>query len=150
MHIQDNNNGIYAGFFVRLAAYLVDIIIVSVALLTLRTPMWIASLFKADIPLMQPILFEFSTLDIFLYLLTVLYFILMTYIKGTTIGKQLFRLRVVSANPEEKLSLINVIYRETIGRYLSSLLFIGYILIAANNDKRALHDILCDTYVIYN
>lgn len=150
MHIQDNNNRVYAGFFVRLAAYLVDIIIVSLVLLTLKTPMWIATIFSSNNPLVQPILFQFSIWDIFLYILTVLYFVLMTYIKGTTIGKQLFRLKVISSNPEEKLSLVNVIYRETIGRYLSSLLFIGYILIAANNDKRALHDILCDTQVIYN
>ena len=52
---------------------------------------------------------------------------------------------------EEKLSIIDVIYRETIGRYLSGLvLCIGYILIALDNRKRSLHDMLCDTVVIYN
>ena len=52
---------------------------------------------------------------------------------------------------EEKLPIIDVIYRETIGRYLSGLILcIGYILIAFDNRKRALHDMLCDTVVIYN
>lgn len=153
MLIQEDTNVnevVYAGFFVRLAAYLIDIIIVTLALATLRFPMWIVSLINPENPLLQPVLFKFTLWDIILYLLGATYFILMTYFKGTTIGKYLLRLKVVSDTPDGKLSLINVIYRETIGRYLSGILYIGYLFIGASNDKRALHDRLCDTLVIYN
>lgn len=95
--------------------------------------------------------FDFSTWDIIIYLLSSFYFILLTYFKGATVGKFLLRIRVISDNNENgKLTLINAIYRETIGRYLSSLFFIGYLFIGATNDKRSLHDILCDTHVIFN
>lgn len=140
---------VYAGFFVRLAAYLVDILIVGIALSTLRFPMWFISLFNQDIFLLRPVLFNFSTWDIILYILSSLYFILLTYFKGATLGKYLLRIRVVSDSNSEKIPLLDVIYRETIGRYLSSLLFIGYLFIGASTDKRALHDILCNTHVVY-
>lgn len=74
----------------------------------------------------------------------------MTYRYGATFGKMVMKIRVYKEN-EERLSIIDVIYRETIGRYLSSLiLFIGYIFIGIDNRKRALHDMLCDTVVLYN
>lgn len=158
MPIQDNNNIcnmtndkklVYAGFFARLAAYLVDMILIGLPLLILRVPMFFISLSNPDFFLLKPVLFDFTSWAIFLYILKVLYFVLMTYFKGATIGKYLFRLKVVSDNPEEGLSFTTVLYRETIGRYLSSLLYIGYIMVGASNDKRGLHDMICDTHVAY-
>ena len=73
----------------------------------------------------------------------------MTYLTGATVGKRLFNLKVISVG-SDKLSLWNVIYRETLGRYLSSIFLIGYIIIGVDKDKKALHDILCDTRVIYS
>ena len=67
------------------------------------------------------ILFHYSLKDIILYALKVLYFIAFTYLTGTTLGKKAMNLRVVSKNPEEKLTLFNVVYRETVGRFLCSL-----------------------------
>ena len=41
-------------------------------------------------------------------------------------------------------------YRETIGKFLSGVIMnIGYIIAGIDSEKRALHDILCDTRVIY-
>ncbi len=153
MLIQGNTNAndiVYAGFFVRLAAYLIDIIIVGLTLSIFRFPMWIVSLVNPDNPLLQPVLFKFSLWDIILYLLGASYFILMTYFKGATVGKYLLRLRVISDSHDGNLLLINIIYRETIGRYLSGIFYIGYLIIGASDDKRALHDRLCNTLVIYN
>ena len=74
----------------------------------------------------------------------------MTYFCGATLGKKALKIKVIKQN-REKLSLVDVIYRESIGRYLSGLIiFIGYIMIAVDSKKRGLHDILCDTFVIYN
>ena len=59
-------------------------------------------------------------------------------------------LRVVSKNPEEKLPLFNVVYRETVGRFLCSLpVNIGYIVAGIDSEKRGFHDLLCDTRVVY-
>ena len=70
---------VYAGFFVRLTAFLVDMIIVNAALLVIRIPMWILSLNSPDNVLVRDFIFQYSITDIVCYLLTVLYFTLLTY-----------------------------------------------------------------------
>lgn len=147
---QNNENTLYAGFFVRLAAYILDCILVGLALLVIKIPYLIAWIINPDTFIGKPILFKFSAIDIILYLLSLVYFVLMTYFCGATLGKKALKIKVIKQN-NEKLSLVDVIYRESIGRYLSGLIiFIGYILIAVDSKKRGLHDILCDTFVIYN
>jgi hypothetical protein len=43
-----------------------------------------------------------------------------------------------------------VIYRETIGKYLSAVfLYLGYIMAGIDREKRAFHDMLADTRVVY-
>lgn len=139
----------YGGFFARWAAYIVDSIIVAFALLVLKIPMAFAGLMNPELSLIRQVLFEYSVWDIFLYLLSVMYFVILTYSTGQTVGKRLFHLKVVSSD-DQKLSLLNVIYRETIGRYLSSvILFVGYLMIGVDKEKKGLHDMLCDTRVIY-
>ena len=95
------------------------------------------------------VLFSYTIKDIYLYLGGVLYYILLTYYTGTTLGKKLMNLRVV-AETGEKLTLFNVIYRETIGRFLCSFFGgIGYIMAGIDGQKRGLHDMICGTRVIY-
>ena len=147
---QNKEDIVYAGFFVRLSAYIIDCIIVGIALLVIRIPKFIIYMMNLDIFLIKPILFKFSIFDIVIYLLGLTYFVLMTYYCGGTIGKKLFKLKVCKTT-DKKLSLFTVIYRESIGRYLSALiLFIGYIMIGVDSKKRGLHDILSDTLVVYN
>ena len=65
-----------------------------------------------------------------------MYFILMTYFTGSTLGKKLFRIKVI-ASDTRKLSLWTVIFRETIGRYLSKIIiYIGYIMMLPDKEKR--------------
>jgi Predicted membrane protein/domain len=148
MQPQENNNPACGGFFVRLAAYLIDLMLVGTMLLIVKIPMFFVRLSHPDNFLTGALLFRFSLLDILLYLAASAYFVILTYQTGATVGKRLMNLRVVSVNGEP-LTLLNVLYRETIGRYLSSLLFVGYILVGVNNEKRGLHDMICDTKVIY-
>ena len=59
-------------------------------------------------------------------------------------------LRVVSVDEGQRLSLLDVVYRETVGRFLCSLsIGIGYIIVGFDREKRGIHDMLCDTRVIY-
>ncbi|WP_160686927.1 RDD family protein [Clostridium sp. C2-6-12] len=149
--LKQNKEGLlYAGFFVRLSAYIIDCIIVGIALLIIRIPKLIIHMMNPDVFLIKPILFEFSIFDVVIYLIGLTYFILMTYYCGGTLGKKLLNLKVCKGN-DEKLTLFTVVYRESIGRYLSGLiLFIGYIIIGVDSKKRGLHDILSDTLVVYD
>ena len=139
----------YAGFWVRLAAYVIDSIIVFFGLLFVRLFLSGIMSVLSDTWIGGNILFHYTLKDILLYGFQVLYFILCTYLTGTTLGKRAMNLRVVSADGQ-KLTILNVVYRETIGRFLCSLsVGIGYIIAGVDREKRGLHDILCDTRVIY-
>lgn len=141
---------IYAGFFTRLAAYLIDSLFLFVCLAFPRFIVWIMNLSSPDNLLAREILFSFSLWNILEYLLCTGYFVVLTYLSGMTLGKKAMRIRVVTKDGE-KPSLFTVIYRETIGKYLSALiLYVGYLLIGLDKEKRGLHDILCDTRVIYS
>lgn len=140
---------VYAGFFVRLAAFLVDMIIVNAGLMVIRLPMWILSLNSPDNILVRDFIFQYSIVDIVIYLVTAVYFVLMTYYTGATLGKKLFQIKVVSTE-DRKMTFFEVVYRETIGRFLSSIIMhLGYLLILVEKEHRGVHDLLSDTCVIY-
>lgn len=142
-------NRVPAGFWVRLAAYLVDSLIVRAGLLLVQVPIWISSLMSPGNPLVMDVIFQYSIADILLYVLKVSYFILLTYFTGTTLGKRLFQIRVYSKE-DRKLTLFEVVFRETVGRFLSALfLQVGYLMIGVQKEKRGLHDLLSDTEVLY-
>lgn len=140
----------YAGFFVRLAAYFVDYLVAAIFLMFTIVPMGVVNLVAGNDLLHKPVLFQYSIAAILIYLIRVFYFTICTYSGGQTIGKKIFNICVVSAG-EEELTFLNVLYRETIGRFLSGLVLnIGYLMIGPGREKCALHDILCDTRVIYS
>ena len=148
MHNRPENQ-VNAGFFVRLAAYLVDCLIVWIALLVVRIPIAASSVMKSDSFLTRDLIFSYSIEDILCYLLSAAYFILLTYHTGATIGKRLLNLRVVSKE-DRKLTLFEVAFRETVGRFLSELILnVGYIMVGLHKEKLGLHDMLSDTEVIY-
>lgn len=146
---EEIENAAYAGFWTRLAAFLIDSVLVWVGLLLVRLVMLFVSSGLNGTVLDGNILFHYSLTDIVVYLAEVVYFILFTYYSGATLGKRVLNLRVVNADGG-KLSLWDVVYRETIGRFLCAVTIgIGYIFVAADKEKRGLHDMLCDTRVIY-
>lgn len=92
-------------------------------------------------------LFRYTILDVLGYIGVAAYFALLTYYTHSTPGKMLMRLEVVT--DKEEWTFLNILYRETIGRFLSSLLCIGYIAVGVQEKKQGFHDMLCDTYVVY-
>lgn len=139
---------VYAGFFVRLAAYLIDWIIVGTALMVIRIPVWIAYMGGVDFVL-RDFIFSYSVYDIVLYVLKVVYFVLLTYYTGATLGKKLLHIRVIS-NENRKPTFFEILFRESVGKFLSGLILeIGYLMIGLEKNKCGLHDILSDTYVVY-
>lgn len=149
--MQNNYNKeeiVYAGFWVRAGAYALDNIIVFFGLLVVRLFLAGISGIISDTPLGGNLIFQYTLKDITLYIFHVLYFILFTYYTGTTLGKRAMNLRVTAA--EGKLTFLDVLYRETVGRFLCSIsISIGYIMVGIDSEKRGLHDILCDTRVVY-
>lgn len=141
---------VYAGFWARAAAFVIDCVIVWFLRLGVRFALFLSfGLFSDKNPLDATLLFQYSWRDGLLYAAGALYFVLCTYYAGATLGKKALNLRVVSAD-SKPLTFVNVLFRETIGRFLSSFVFgLGYLLAGITVEKKALHDMLCDTRVIY-
>ena len=145
---KENCNYEYAGFWVRVFAYIIDSVIVFFALLFIKLIMILPTAILGN-ALDYHILFNFSFKDIIYYLLGISYFVYCTYKTGATLGKKAMKIKVIGIENEE-LTLLNVIYRETIGRYLCKIpLGAGYIAVGVNSQKQGFHDMLCDTRVIY-
>lgn len=136
---------------------MIDSVIVFFALLIVRIILGLSSIVFSEVYsagssfFQRGLLFHFTVKDILLYLVKVSYFIVLTYCTGCTLGKRAMNLVVISRKTSDgRLGLLDIIYRETIGRYLSGfLLGLGYIMIGIGKEKCGLHDILCDTRVIY-
>ena len=73
------DNRIYAGFFVRLAAYIVDTVIVWAAMLIVRIPVWVITISSPDNFLVKDFIFQYSIKDILFYIMQAAYFVLLTY-----------------------------------------------------------------------
>lgn len=139
-----------AGFGVRAAAYIIDRIIVLLPLLLfVRLPAWFSAFSTGGTFTAKDFFFHYSALDVLCYLLSSAYFVLLTYCSGSTLGKKAMRLRVESQDGES-MRFVDVLYRETVGRFLSRILYLGYIMILADRQNRAFHDWLCDSRVVYD
>ena len=132
----------FAGFWMRFWAYLLDLIV-------------IGSIERIIInPIFQAVGLELHTVSMFapISIATAItfyaYFVLMTKFFGQTLGKMVFGLRVVKLKGE-KLSWGTVIFREWIGRFISTTIWITYIIVAFLPKKQGLHDLFADTTVIH-
>ena len=144
-----NNERYYAGFFVRLAAYLIDSIIMFILLFGIRLVRFGMKIGSSDNVLVKDFIFEYSLMDLTIIAITVFYFVIMTNACGATVGKMIMSIKVVSIE-DRRPTFTEIIYRETVGRFLSSAIMnIGYLMIFPTKEKTALHDILSDTRVIY-
>lgn len=139
----------YAGFGVRFFAWLVDVVIMGVPVSLLYALRFTLSFADPYGFLSRAVFFRYTPLDLVILLLPAVYFTAMTLSYGATLGKMLLKLQVVSADGGG-LKFWQVVLREFFGRYLSmKLLFIGYLMIAPDRQKRALHDRIADTFVVY-
>lgn len=139
-------NKVCAGFFVRFAAFAIDSILAAFVVEMVKLPFSIAAAGGVDF-LKANFIFDYNFLDVLGYIGISAYFVLLTYFAHSTPGKMMFRLEVVTS--KEEWTFLNVLYRETVGRFLSSLLCIGYFAVLVQKDKQGFHDMLCDTYVVY-
>jgi uncharacterized RDD family membrane protein YckC len=146
----------YGGFWTRFAAYMIDGLVVSaftVPLSVVNQLIIIRFMPDSDAKLrdFQSVMGPFVTIEaafVFLALLISLgYETICVGRFGTTLGKRIFKLRVVRSD-FSKVSYARAALRY-FGKILSgSLLYIGFIMAGADSEKRTLHDHMVDTRVI--
>lgn len=128
----------YAGFFIRLVAFAIDMLVISAINRILQ------SVLNPNIELGLGI----SLASIIYWIISLGYFTLMTYFNnGQTLGKMITNIRVVSINGE-KADLWQIVSRETFGRYVQNKFVVLYLIIGFAPMKQSLADILSDTVVI--
>ena len=131
----------YAGFWVRFVAYLIDMIVIYAVASLLNT----FSFGLLNKQLDFPILGE-ESLSYVIVMFT--YFIAMTYFFTQTLGKMIMKIKV-ETNKGDKLGIMDVVYREVVGRLLTIFLaYIPYLAVAFTNKKKGLHDYIADTVVV--
>lgn len=142
--VKENGNGspwLFAGFWMRFWAYLLDLLVIG----------------SLDRMLIKPILHAlgvspydhsiFSLFTIGSAVVFFLYFLLMTKYFGQTLGKMVFGLKVISLK-ENNLSWSTVVFREFIGRFISKTIWLTYLLVGILPKKQGLHDLFADTSVV--
>lgn len=137
-----------AGFGTRWAAYVIDCLLVGILSCFVTVPAAVSALFSSQSVWNRQVLFDLTVCAIVVYAIRAVYFVIFTYAFGKTPGKMLLRIQVESVDGK-KLTFVNVLFRETVGRFLSGILYIGYLLALAGKEHYALHDMLCDTRVCY-
>ena len=131
----------YGGFWLRLVAYIIDAILLSIAMGVVGGVI--------GMNFYDPTAVTYSASGNFLYIVVAwLYFALLeSSERGATVGKMALGLRVVT-DKGERLSFMNAT-----GRYFAKIisaliLCIGFIMIAFTDRKRGLHDMIASTLVI--
>jgi uncharacterized RDD family membrane protein YckC len=132
---------VYGGFWVRFVAKFIDGILLQVVNFIVRIPL----LFMTD-SAHPSLTFTFITIGISM-VIAAAYGIFFVGKYGATPGKMALRLRIVRADGGD------VGYGLATGRHFAELLssltlLIGYIIAAFDDQKRTLHDRICDTRVI--
>jgi uncharacterized RDD family membrane protein YckC len=131
----------YAGFWIRFLAWFIDSIILQIVFIPLR---FFAPTNPEDPAMVMRYIFLAVGIQ---FLITASYRIFFVGKWGATIGKMALRLKVVRADGRQ------VSYGRACGRYFAEMLsgmilLIGYIMAAFDEQKRSLHDRICDTRVI--
>lgn len=133
----------YAGFWRRVGAYLIDVILISVAVSIL---LFIVQLFnlldglsKKEI---ENVEYVFQLVIAFIYVTTME----SSHLQGTY-GKHMLKMKVTDGNGE-RISFGRASIRH-ISKFLSAILvFIGFIMVAFTKKKQGLHDKIAETLVI--
>ncbi|HLC43249.1 MAG TPA: RDD family protein [Methylomirabilota bacterium] len=139
-----------AGFWIRLAAWIADIVCLFLATIVLAVlvlaTIWFGGRLGGEINEQVMALAGYSG-AVIVMASGFLYFTLFVGSSGQTPGKMLFRLKVVRVNDQE-MTYGRAVLR-SLCWILSLLLFsIGFLMIAFNRQKQGLHDVLAGTYVI--
>lgn len=141
---QGNPVGDRAGFWPRLTAVIIDLLISAVLWLLFYL---VVSIFTDRMD--EPFFFSVKLITVLFYIAEKLYYILSQWKFGRTLGKRALRLTLVSSETYGKPDLWTVFFRETFGKFLSIISVIGSLMIFGKKHL-PLHDRLADTEVVYS
>lgn len=126
----------YAGFFIRLVAFAIDMLVVY------GLKRIILSFVNTELA------FNLQVEVLVYWIITLAYFTLTTYFnKGQTLGKMISNIRVVSLDGSD-LDFLQIVSRETFGRYIQNKFMFLYLIVGFAPMKQSLMDILSDTVVV--
>jgi predicted Zn finger-like uncharacterized protein len=136
----------YAGFWIRVLAYLIDsILLITVqTVLSLLIDLTIGMLGIATEgdPAINTVIWLFGAV------LSISYAVFFTGYCGQTPGKMALRIKVIRTDGSP-INYGRAALREVLGKFISSILLgIGYLMVAFDHQKQGLHDKIADTYVI--
>ncbi len=150
------NTMVYAGFWIRAGAKIIDLLILSMINMVFSTLMGIvvgllgagSLATNAETPEFSPLYFVAVAITMLLQIAVPIFYT--TFFVGkyaATLGKMACGLKIVTAEGER------VSYLRAFGRYFAEIissitLGIGYIMAGFDDEKRALHDRICSTRVI--
>lgn len=132
-----------AGFWPRLAAFLIDAVVTAV--------LWAILLFVAGLftdRLNEEFFFSIKLRTVLLHIAEKLYFIFAEWRFQKTLGKKALRLKVISSETYGDPTLWTVFFRETFGKFISSVCIVGDLMILGK-EHLPLYDRLADTEVVY-
>lgn len=91
---------------------------------------------------------DLGRIENIVFLLTLVYYIVLpaTPLRGT-IGKMIMKLEIVTEQGN-RISLLRSLWRYIATFFSSILLFFGFIMIIFHPEKRGLHDLMANTYVL--
>lgn len=136
--------GGFAGFWIRFAARLLDLVLLGVligGLLAVGVPLLAGPLgFKPEVAR--------DNLQLGLVLVPLVYSVFFIGTFGATPGKMMLHVRVIRAKDESNPGYVRALLRE-IFFYISTLfLCLGHLLAVFDPEKRGVHDFVCNTRVI--
>jgi uncharacterized RDD family membrane protein YckC len=142
---------VYAGFWIRAGAKIIDGILLFAVGIVIGLVTGAGTVLA---PRLGPSIFptngsSVSILSMIVqYAVAIGYYVYMHGRYGQTLGKMACGIRVIRPNGEP------ISYMRAFGRYFADILsgmilYIGYIMVGFDDQKRALHDRICDTRVVY-
>ena len=139
----------YGGFWIRFAARLFDGILLGVVQATIALALFgtFGAQFRPDLLKSEPQSLRL-TFQVLSYAIGFVYEVMFLHYRGATLGKMALGLQVVRSDGE------SLGWGVSIGRYFMNfvsalILAIGDIMAGFDSEKRALHDRVCDTRVVY-
>jgi uncharacterized RDD family membrane protein YckC len=137
----------FAGFWIRVAAAIIDWIIIAFVFFILEK--------ASGIPFLQAYNEDFRgemvnlNLTVITYVISYLYFVSFVASKWqATPGKRLLKIYVVTEDAG-KISLARSFGREAASYLAAIIMCIGYLMVAFTKQKTGLHDLIAHTRVIY-
>ena len=140
----------WGGFIRRFAAFVIDLVVI-LALVSIMSSMAYVG-YKVGLAAHERLPNFENTLPLVAALVCATailmtgYFVMLHSVGGQTIGKSVFRLRVVGADQEE------ISYRRALWRWLATVvtapLVIGFLWILWSGEKRGWHDFIAGTWVL--